>query len=41
MTTTIRPRFKASDEVKEKEVVKTFYVSRHNRGINNTEIKKR
>ena len=41
MTTTIRPRFKASDEVKEKEVVKTFYVSRHNRGINNTETKKK
>ena len=41
MTTTIRPRFKASDEVKEKEVVKTFYASRHNRGINNTEIKKK
>ena len=41
MTTTIRPRFKASDEVKEKEVVKTFYASRHNRGINNTETKKK
>ena len=41
MTTTIRPRFTASNEVKEKDVIKTFYVSRRNRGINNTETKKK
>ena len=41
MTTTIRPRFTTSNEVKEKDVIKTFYVSRRNRGINNTETKKK
>ena len=39
MTTTIRPRFTTSNEVKEKEVVNTFYVSSRNRRINNTETK--
>ena len=41
MTTTIRPRFTASKEVKEKEVINSLYVSRRNRGINNTETKKK
>ena len=39
MTTTIRPKFTNSNNVKEKEVINTLYVSRHNRRFNNTEKK--
>lgn len=39
ITTTIRPRFHATNNIKEKEVINTFYVSRRNRIFNNTEKK--
>ena len=39
ITTTIRPRFHATNNIQEKEVINTFYVSRRNRIFNNTEKK--
>ena len=39
MTTTIRPKFTTSSNIKEKEVINTFYVSRRNRKFNNTDTK--
>jgi len=39
MTTTIRPQLTTSNNIQEKEVINTFYVSRRNRRFNNTDTK--